>query len=649
MDLGGIHGIEKGDVNFSTGIVTINDTPNAELTERLKSISAGEHTLTIYYLERGSSQSNCAIYFNLAPRFSFSIQKEDALTKDALNGAKFSVFTDAACETPAELWTSKAAHDRKEAPINTFTVEDGVARMWGLAAGSTYYIKETKPPDNEAYENLVINGIIKLILDNQGLPTYNVTVLPDTEAGAVSGGFTVHGFRIDEETQEAFLVVTNSPVTETTDVHARKEWNDNRDHADDSVTVYLTMTIRDENGEVVEVRRLQEVTLSEENNWMHEWTNLPKASANGQPVEYGIEEAYIPGYVGKITTDESCTVTSVKWSKVSTFESQGVYLLRVNRDGVSYCLATADPNATDTGFRWVTEDEAKDLPEAQWTAKVSGTGNSRTVQLTNGKGQILSCYDTWGNDGVTDFFVETNGETDNRKQNFRFTFSGSTVKLYYYNGSSSYYLGPNPPSQGSSKLNDTNVDGAMVITPLRKTTTTTKVEIPAGEPAFKVTNTPLAAEQQTALTVTKQWSYGSLNESDLHASARVTLALLANGKETGRTVTLTAPSWSDTFTGLPLTENGETIHYTVKEVKLWGVAKPGDWLASYGPVTESGGTYSTTVTNSYFDGVSGPELPATGTAARLMYILCGGSIMLASLVYGIIIRYKRRKEEDGGS
>ena len=94
LDLGGLHGRETGDINFSTGEVTINGVKNNELSENLQSIQAGEKTLTMYYLERGSSLSNCAIYFNLAPRFAFSIQKEDVLTKEVLNGAQFSVYTD---------------------------------------------------------------------------------------------------------------------------------------------------------------------------------------------------------------------------------------------------------------------------------------------------------------------------------------------------------------------------------------------------------------------------------------------------------------------------------------------------------------------------------------------------------------------------
>jgi hypothetical protein len=51
----------------------------------------------------------------------------------------------------------------------------------------------------------------------------------------VSKGFTVHGFRIDDESQTALIVATNAPewVTETTSVYVEKKWDDRVDHTYD--------------------------------------------------------------------------------------------------------------------------------------------------------------------------------------------------------------------------------------------------------------------------------------------------------------------------------------------------------------------------------------------------------------------------------
>ena len=145
LDLGGIHGALMGTINFSDGKVntagTVTDLP---------AFTAGNHTLTIYYLERGSSESNCSIYFNIAPKYSLSIQKTDAADSNTLlPGATFGVYTDASCTQPAQLWNSAADEtENQNTPRTAFTTdENGVASCYGLVAGNTYYVKELKAPD----------------------------------------------------------------------------------------------------------------------------------------------------------------------------------------------------------------------------------------------------------------------------------------------------------------------------------------------------------------------------------------------------------------------------------------------------------------------------------------------------------------------
>ena len=77
LDLGGIHNRAGGFINFSTGQVTtfkgtIEDRENVvvdpDATAALQNLKSGNCKLTVYYLERGSSLSNCSIYFNLEPQ-----------------------------------------------------------------------------------------------------------------------------------------------------------------------------------------------------------------------------------------------------------------------------------------------------------------------------------------------------------------------------------------------------------------------------------------------------------------------------------------------------------------------------------------------------------------------------------------------------
>ncbi len=146
LDLGGIHGARSGRINFSTGkVVTETDKEVYQTTDLTDSIGSGKHKLTIYYLERGSSQSNCSIYFNIAPKYALTILKNDADNASALQGARFGVYLDEACTTPAELYTDA---NESAAPVNEFvTAADGKATAYGMVAGNTYYVKELAAPD----------------------------------------------------------------------------------------------------------------------------------------------------------------------------------------------------------------------------------------------------------------------------------------------------------------------------------------------------------------------------------------------------------------------------------------------------------------------------------------------------------------------
>ncbi|WP_283679967.1 fibro-slime domain-containing protein [Lentilactobacillus sp. Marseille-Q4993] len=62
LDLGGIHGIQKGTIDFATGTVTVNGKVTTLSKDLLK---AGSHDMSVFYLERGNYQSNLSLQFNL--------------------------------------------------------------------------------------------------------------------------------------------------------------------------------------------------------------------------------------------------------------------------------------------------------------------------------------------------------------------------------------------------------------------------------------------------------------------------------------------------------------------------------------------------------------------------------------------------------
>ncbi|MBQ8881090.1 MAG: Cna B-type domain-containing protein [Oscillospiraceae bacterium] len=627
LDIGGIHGAENGEIDFTTGEVTVQGNRRTSLMDL--GIGSGDHTLTVLYLERGSSMSNCTIYFNLAPRFGLELQKEDVLTQALLNGAKFTVYEDFECTVPAELWESEDAYNQDMADgvldrfQSTFTVADGIAKLWGLGSGNTYYIKETGPPGAEGYT--LAEGVIRLTIEKGIYANYQVDVVADADGNEPSKGFTVHGVKIDEETQTVYIVVTNAPetVVDTTTVQVIKKWEDTADHSNDYITAYLTVT--DPDGTV---RRIREITLSNENDWMYTWTNLPKYDYDTlTEVKYGIEESYESGYYSTVRKITQIVISKTQWAEALTFQNGETYILRT----ANGYLSTLD-NRADTGYKWVDEGTAKSSPNALWTTTVSGG----RVKFTNGIGQTITFY--YNNGSPTDFYATTDPPNQQSRQEFSYNNRAGGLQIFYQQGRTYYYL---TGSMNDSKKfgYSTNANRSLIFTPLRRVTQTDIRDVE--DWAYQITNTPLAPSNETSLAVKKQWVVPEGYDSSFYQEFAVTVKLFANGVDTGRSVTLTLKNnWTGHFQGLPYTDkNGSVIRYTVEEV--W---KKDRWLTDYGEIHTSGSsppTYSVTITNTYITG--GPMLPATGSAARLMYVLCGSCILLGTLVYGIGSRRKRER------
>lgn len=627
LDIGGIHQSVPGTINFSTGEVRVNNAAKTSLMNL--GIEAGDHVMTVLYLERGSSMSNCSIYFNLMPRYALEIKKEDVLTQKILDGTQFTVYEDLKCTKPAELWVSEEAYKRDLAEDgianafqSTFTVTDGVAKIWGLGSGNTYYIKETGAPKVDGYG--LATGLIRLALSKDGQATYNAEVIPDADGNEPSNGFTIHGIRIDETTKTVYLTATNAPesVIETTTVQVMKKWEDTVDHSDDYIEAYLTVT--DSDGTI---RRIREVVLSDENDWEYMWTNLPKYNYDQlTEVKYGIEESYESGYYSTVRRITQIELSHSYWAEATSFINGEAYILSTSR---GYLSTTS---ATNANLTWVNEATAKSSPLATWTATVS----SGKVKFTNGSQQILSFNN--GNTNNNRYFYATTGNTNYQSFTPEDTETGFRFYATRNNNNTKYYISNNNISNG--RISSVTSSGtALILTPMELVTETETQDVQNW--GYQITNTPLEEGNETSLTVQKDWIVPEGFDETLYEESAVTISLMANGVSTGRTVTLTLKNgWSGIFQGLPYKdENGNVIQYAVKEE--W---KKQYWSVTYGPIVTSDGetpTYSTTLTNAYYRG--GPMLPSTGTAARMLYVLCGGGMMLSSLVYGIVLRRKRER------
>lgn len=615
LDIGGIHDIKDGDINFTTGVITREGKVIGDLADF--GFEPGEHILTVYYLERGGSKSNSFFYFNLSPRFDFEIRKEDVLTTELLNGAEFSVFMDQACTVPAQLWDSEEAYNNGAEAVNVFRVKDGYAHMWGLTTGFSYYIKETKPPDNENYS--LASGIIHLTLAKQGLATYTIEILQDGNE-EISPGYTVHNFSVDVKGLNAHFTVTNAEewIKEVTTVDVFKRWDDNKDHTNDLPTFYLLVK-----GQDGYFRRIREIKLGEDNNWEYTWTNLPKyyvdaAGNNAEVIEYSVEEAYFAGYASTIEKIDKTVAGDKIWAEAYQFENGESYVLKNQYGCISYA---------SNRFSYVSEDEAKVSQNTLWTVTVNQNG---TVVFTNSSGRKLQ-YNTGR------YFTVTTGTSRVNMQCEQ--VEGQGIRIYYTYNNTKYYIGSSVNNNGLAAT--TRAASAAIFTPLVEKEDEIIVE--EGTFVYRVTNSPIDMSNQVSVTIKKQWDLGVV-DSNFYQTYQIPISLYANGVDSGRFTMLTLQNgWSVTFEGLPYKdEQGNVIEYSV--VELWD--EPG-WETFYGDMHYTSGApgkYTTTITNRYLAGF-GHELPATGAKGASPFLFVGMAIMSSTVICGCVLRRKRERRE----
>ena len=274
--------------------------------------------------------------------------------------------------------------------------------------------------------------------------------------------------------------------------------------------------------------------------------------------------------------------------------------------------------------RYVDAETAKNSDLALWTATVS----SGKVKLTNQTGQSL----TYSGSMMNRYFNAATSGTGS-SQNFTPSSYSKGIRLYYSSGTRKYYFG-DLNDNNYAKAEDSS-GAAITFYPMVKTVTTNTVKLEGY--GYSIVNTPL--KQETSLKVVKLWDH-PLGDPSIYEKEQVTIKLLANGVDSGRTETVSLKNeWTAVFNGLPyLDEAGNVIVYTV--VESWETV---DWVPMYGAITVVNGgevpTYTTTITNTY-SWKNTAELPSTGGMGPLIYILCGLILVVGPFVYGFNLRRK---------
>lgn len=164
-DIGGIHTSAKLTIDFQTGAIKVNDSPNGTLLRKFQEAGRGtsgftgntfandtSHTLKFFYLERGATDSNMKLKYNLV-----TVPESDIIKFDQdgglVEGAQFALyktderFTDTTTDQKCLLGSGTTDADGQLTLTNDD--DNGVINFDDLyKLGCQYYLlKETKVPE----------------------------------------------------------------------------------------------------------------------------------------------------------------------------------------------------------------------------------------------------------------------------------------------------------------------------------------------------------------------------------------------------------------------------------------------------------------------------------------------------------------------
>ncbi|MGI6722002.1 MAG: Cna B-type domain-containing protein [Anaerovoracaceae bacterium] len=498
----------------------------------------------------------------------------------------------------------------------------------GSTADPLYVSYSTMKPDKEGNWKLAFTNLPKTDADGN---TYVYTIKernPEGYTGTVTGD------------QSAGYTVTNSP---SVDIAGTKTWDDQDDQDSirpDSITVDL----------LADGTKIDSKEVTSRDDWAYAFNDLPKYDKKDRhQIKYTIaEEAvdqYTTAYDGyNITNKYVPKKTSVHVSK-SWLDGDNAGKDRPDRVTI-HLLA----NGEDTG-KTLTLNEAN-----KWAG-------SFTDLPVNKAGEKIKY--TIREDSVDDYRTTIGGNADDG-------FTVTNTKEIKVTGTKTWddqndHDGIRPGSITVNLLADgTKIDSKKVTSkddwayafndlPMFDSKDGHQIEYTVTEDAVDNYSTSYDGNNitnkytpgKTSVTVVKIWNDN--NDKDGVRPDSVTVHLLADGKDTGRTLELNASNdWKGSFEDLALKKNGNTIKYTVSEspaakytAKITGSAAEGFKITNTHKVTTPpANPKNPPATTKYSQ--PNPGSPKTGDATDMNIYLMIMAIASAAVVCGSIRRKSTR-------
>ncbi len=323
-------------------------------------------------------------------------------------------------------------------------------------------------------------------------------------------------------------------------------------------------------------KKVDEVTLNEQNNWKHTFKNLNKYKDDGKTeIKYTVEEEKINGYDTEIkeNSKNDFTITNKnnekvkipvekKWEDNNNQDGKRVkeIVVRLLQDGIP----TTKVLKLNEQNNW--KGEFTDLD------KYNAQGNE--IKYTVKEETVVEGYDTeiiaGQVDGVLGYIIKNKHNVEKTEIPVEKKWIGPasveqvTVKLFADGVDTGKTLTLKKSENWKGKF--TNLDkyknGKEIVYTIKEAKVEgyeSKVEGNAKD-GFVITNKNV---EKTEIPVEKKWLGKALKE--------VEVKLLANGQEVQTVKLNEANSWKHTFKDLPkYDDNGKEITYTVKEVAIEG-------------------------------------------------------------------------------
>ena len=444
------------------------------------------------------------------------------------------------------------------------------------------------------------------------------------------------------------FTITNKYAPKEIDYKVTKVWNDanNQDgKRPESVTVQLYKKVGNADPVAVEGKKLT-LTAKEktdDNTWVASFTNLPQYEA-GKEITYSIKEVDVPaGYEASVTGQ---VVTNTYNPETIVLSGTKVWKDNNNQDGkrttsVKVQILNGDKVVQEievsekTGWKF----ESKKLPKYENGKEIKYT--VKETAMTEYKATITTDKD--GKYTITNEYTPEKIAVSGQK-----TWIDNNDQDHIRPASVTVALLANGKETGKTAIATAETGWKYEFTELDRYQngkaieyTVKEVGVPTGytatETGMNVTNTH--TPEKTSVKGKKIWKDED-NKDGIRPSS-VTVKLLADGKETGQTATVSETSgWTYEFTGLDRYQEGKEIAYTVEEVNV-----PDGYTASV-----EGYNITNTHTpekptpgkpNEPGKPKKGGELPNTGSESNQATLVAG--IALLGLGTGFLAR---RKKED---